>query len=211
MGLPGAVLAAGDCCHCESAGYTVWHPDWIDSSLTVAAKHEEDPGVIFRRTEPDEWLNGDVRQAHRADIPRVVELWELLMAVHQEVDDRFAMADDAAVIMTRRFHALLHDRDARLLVSVANGTIVGFTLGHVDFNLPFLVGSTIGFISDLYVDESHRHQGRAVRLVEALRSWFRARGVSSIQLHAASCNPESYQFWSRLGFHDFLVRMTMKL
>jgi GNAT superfamily N-acetyltransferase len=80
-------------------------------------------------------------------------------------------------------------------------------VGHVDANLPFLDGPVIGFISDVYVEDAHRKQGRATRLYAALCQWFRSRRVSSIQLHAAALNPESHAFWSRLGFHDYLVRM----
>jgi len=147
----------------------------------------------------------------RGDVARLVELWTRLMNGHAEMDPRFALTPDAPQQMSRRFQSLLQDRDALILVSETAGDVVGFGVGHLDANLSFFRGPIIGFISDVYVLEEYRRQGRAARLVNTLRGWFIQNRASSIQLHAAACNPGAHAFWRSMGFTDFLIRMWLDL
>lgn len=159
------------------------------------------------RSIPDLTPGGEIRKAQRADVPRLVELWTDLMQIHADRDPRFALSDNATSVMIRRFHYLIQDRDALLLLSIEQDQVVGFAVGHIDQNLPFFKGEALGFVSDVYILPSHRRQGRARRLYLALQDWFRSRRVSSIQLHVAPFNPEAQAFWQSLGFREFLVRM----
>lgn len=163
--------------------------------------------MLFRRSVPDLPRGGEVRRADRRDVGRLVELWLELMNLHAAVDSRFVVREDAGRTMARRFSELLTDPDTIILVSQSDGEMVGFAVAHIDINLPFLPGTTVGFISDIYVLDAYRRQGRAARLVAAMRDWFKSRKVTVIQLHAASCNPAAQQFWERMGFSDYLVRM----
>jgi GNAT superfamily N-acetyltransferase len=149
-----------------------------------------------------------IRRGERRDVARLVGLWLQLMDYHRARDARFAIVPDADRIMDRRFRRILSDSDSRLLVSEAGDRIVGFVVGHIDLNVPVFPGRTIGFIADLFVEEDFRRQGRARGLVNVLMEWFRSRKVTSIQLHAASCNPGAHEFWQQVGFKDFLIRMS---
>ena len=163
--------------------------------------------MLFRRNYLDLPFLPGVRRAERRDLGAIVELWLRLMQLHREVDRRFELVANASQVMTQRFQGLLNDPDALILVSHEDGQIVGFLVGQIDVNLPFFPGATMGFVSDLYVVDGYRREGRGERMVEVLRSWFRMRGVSSIQLHAAACNPVAHEFWKKMGFEDYLMRM----
>ena len=162
---------------------------------------------MFWKPPPPIAASPEIRRAEKRDVARLVELWMALMAVHEKADSRFEVVDATPQIMSQRFHYLMHDRDALVLVSTDGDEVVGFIVGNIDVNLPFFKGTLIGFVADLFVDPDYRRTGRARRMVEALRGWFLARRVSSIQLHAAACNPSAHDFWAQMGFRDYLVRM----
>ena len=163
--------------------------------------------MLFGRRAAEGGSESEIRRAGRTDLNRLTELWLALMADHAALDERFRVRADGGRLMRNRFQLLLNDANCRILVSRSEGDVVGFAVGHVDANVPFLPGPSIGFISDVYIAPEFRMQGRPKRLVHTLRNWFVQRDVSSIQLHAAACNPQSQEFWRRIGFRDYLIRM----
>ncbi|MHB9134089.1 MAG: GNAT family N-acetyltransferase [Armatimonadota bacterium] len=133
------------------------------------------------------------------------------MSFHAEIDPRFQLPTQGHSKYIRHLHGVLHDGNYRILVAEDRGRIIGFISGYVAQNPPIFPQPRYGFIADLCVTQSSRRNGAGRLLVNALRAWFRTRGLTSIQLNVAHHNPVSQAFWRSMGCLDYLDHMWMEI
>ena len=154
--------------------------------------------VVIRRATPD-------------DVEGILPLWNELMDYHAALDVRFQPAPGAEESWTDFLLDLLQDDDACVLVADARDKLVGFIMGLVRENLPVLLPSKYGLVTDICVDPGWRRQDIGRRLFEALKDWFRKKELFTVQLDVAHFNPVSQAFWRAMGCGDFLDRLWFEL
>lgn len=154
-----------------------------------------------------------IRKARLADRFAVAEMWGDLMRLHQALDSRFTLADDAQQKYARHVQELLRSRDGMVLVAECNltGTLVGFTLGELQRRPPKACPGLYGFISDVYVCEEWRQRGVATALFEEMRLWCVAHKAKAIELYIAENNPAALAFWQAMGLMPFLKLVHLDL
>ena len=69
--------------------------------------------------------------------------------------------------------------------------IIGYIYGYIGQNPPIYPQARFGFIADLCVTQSQRRRGVGERLVREVSTWFRLRGLDSVQMNVAHHNPLS--------------------
>jgi GNAT superfamily N-acetyltransferase len=67
------------------------------------------------------------------------------------------------------------------------------------------------YITELVVDPACRSGGVGARLVEAVRAWARAQGVTRIRAGVLSRNEGGRAFWRREGAEDFFTTVTLSV
>ena len=154
--------------------------------------------VVIRRATPD-------------DVEGILPLWNELMDYHAALDARFQPAPGAEESWSDILLDFLQDDDACVLVADAGGKLVGFIMGLVRENLPVLLPSKYGLVTDICVDPGWRRQDIGRRLFEALKDWFRKKELFTVQLDVAHFNPVSQAFWRAMGCGDFLDRLWFEL
>jgi len=103
------------------------------------------------------------------------------------------------------------DRTRRVLVAVADGQVVGYTIGHLARTLRSWRCRVCGWVTDICVAPDWRRTGVGDKLFAALCVWFRRHGLTVVQLNVAALNPASQAFWRAQGFVDYLDRMWLDL
>ena len=154
-----------------------------------------------------------VREARVADRYAIASLWAELMAMHQGLDPRFAVAEDGEQKYARHVQELVRDRDGKVFVAeeTATGDLVGYLLGELQERPPLSAPGRYGFISDLYVRENWRHRGVATALFEEMRLWCKQRRAGAIELYVSENNPGALEFWKSMGLTPFLKLVTLEL
>ncbi len=152
-----------------------------------------------------------VRTARDADVERIVDLWERLACFHADLDPRFRLAEDWHEHYYDHVLDVIESPNCRALVVEHDGDVVGFAIGHVGLNPPELAPHRYGIISDAFVEEEERRKGAGEALFNELLKWFRAVGVTELQLNAAHHNPIAQSFWRKMGFTDYLDRLWRKV
>jgi GNAT superfamily N-acetyltransferase len=147
-----------------------------------------------------------VRSARHADVPALASIWQELMDLHERRDERFALATDAVARWRALAHEILGREDGFLSLAELEGTPVGFCLGWVAKNPAIYRVTEVGFISEIAVTHASRRQGVGRALIDAARTWFRARRVSEFQLSTAVWNSDAQDFWAANGGEPLLVR-----
>lgn len=144
-----------------------------------------------------------MRAAQREDLPAVIRLWQALQEHSAAHDPRLTPSIGAADWFLGFLRDELDNASTALFVAERDGELVGYVLGQI-LHRPTLQSGDCGYVADLYVSDSRRGQGIGRRLFHALRDWFRARGLTAIELQIVRANPASQAFWRKMGFSDFL-------
>jgi GNAT superfamily N-acetyltransferase len=150
------------------------------------------------------------RPATVADLPTLVELGRRAL-------DELAPTRGGAVFVAREGRAepleeTLAADIADPLVAVLVGTIddtpVGYAAGRTE---GLRDGSTLGVISDLYVEEGARSVGVGEVLMGQLLAWFRAAGCAGVDATALPGNRATKNFFEESGFTARLLVMHHRL
>lgn len=150
------------------------------------------------------------RPASAEDIPRVVELAELLRA-------ELAPMRGGALWLERdawpepledAYDALLARDDALLLVGTLDDAVVGFAAVVVE---PLRSGARLGVITDLFVEVEAREVGLGEVLADALVEHCRAAGCDGIDAIALPGHRAAKNFFEAHGFTARSLAMHRRL
>jgi len=152
-----------------------------------------------------------VHQARSEDLEPLLDLWQEMMDYHARLDRRFAPATDGRQVFRPTVTGWMRDNEWRVLVAVANGQVVGYTIGRVAEVNRVLATPRFGYVTDICVSPQWRRQGVGRRLFSTIGAWFRRRGLAAAQLNVAASNPTSQAFWRSMGFGDYMDRLWLDL
>jgi len=95
----------------------------------------------------------------------------------------------------------------RDLSATDNNELIGFLACRVR-NLPaYFGGFPVGFISDVYVRETHRRHGVGRQLIDAALTWFGEQGIDRVELQVIESNVAAIEAYRRLGWQGELYQM----
>jgi ribosomal protein S18 acetylase RimI-like enzyme len=90
---------------------------------------------------------------------------------------------------------LMGSRNAALFVAESNGKIIGMVT--VQMLISTAQGGKVGVIEDLIVTKTWRGKGIGRSLLETIKNWAQARGISRLQLLADKYNQKALNFYQR--------------
>ena len=136
-----------------------------------------------------------IRDAHEADLPRIVELLaQLSLDAPREWPDEPLPASYLAA-----FEEIVADRRQRLLVVEAQGRIVGSAALIIVPNLSHQ-GRPYAIIENIVIDTDARGVGHGEALVRYAIEEARKAGCYKLSLTSNKRRPDAHRFYERLGF-----------
>jgi GNAT superfamily N-acetyltransferase len=145
----------------------------------------------------------DVREAETSDVEAVSALWIELTRLHAQLDPIWAAREGAQATYQQHLCRLMARPDATVQVAASTDLLVGYTAALVARPNPTIKRPPYGLLLDLMVAEAWRLRGVGTRLVRAIESWCRERGLGRLELNVATANPDALRFWRRLGFQGY--------
>ena len=127
-----------------------------------------------------------IRRAARSDAPRLAALSEVL---------GYPVA--ATELGARLERLLTSSRDVVLVAESAAGEVVGWLHGAEQ---ELLESERRCEILGLVIDPEHRGRGIGRRLVGAVETWARERGLEQMAVRSNVVRTESHPFYERLGY-----------
>jgi len=152
-----------------------------------------------------------IETATERDIDAIVELWNEMMMLHAELDERFELAEDARAAYERYLRFGLNESNQRVLVARDGDTLVGYISAEIKNHPPVYQISKYGEIGEIAVAVSHRRRGAGGALVAAAGDWLRERGIQHVTAAAASCNEDAICFWTKQGFEGYFTVMAAEV
>jgi ribosomal protein S18 acetylase RimI-like enzyme len=154
-----------------------------------------------------ESMHYTVRQATENDLTQMTRLWREMMDFHSDVEPRFRPlpppAGEEAWVEHMRKDVLGNESCCVFLAETDEGA-VGQMIGLLRDEYAVFEPGQFGYVTDVAVDPAVRRSGVGRALFEALKAWFRERGVTHLRMMVAHCNPVSQPFWRALGCTDYM-------
>ncbi|MFA7301430.1 MAG: GNAT family N-acetyltransferase [Candidatus Shapirobacteria bacterium] len=161
-------------------------------------------------------MNITIREYQENDKERI-KLWiEQLhdYLVKLDPDYRLRRLPEYGQVFTDELFDFIEDGNGKIFIAMDDDLPIGFSAGAIDKqsnkNLLEVVPSTLGVISDVFVNENYRGQGIGKQLLNKLEDYLKSIGCDSLWLNVVSFNP-AHQVYSKLGFHDREIGMFKKI
>lgn len=148
----------------------------------------------------------EVRHAGPDDLRRVELLWRELYA-HQAAHGLLVTLPSDGFSAWERSLAPLLGKFAAVMLAEREGEAVGFVAGRLRVMPAYLGGTTVAFISEVYVVDHARGTGIGQQMMSSATEWFVAKGATRIELQVLAGNVAAKRFYVELGWREELVQM----
>ena len=91
-----------------------------------------------------------------------------------------------------------------------NDKLLSVLMCRVERN-PFLVKEYFLFIEFAITKNSERNKGYMKNLVEDMNKFAKKKDIADIQLRVFFHNIDGFNFWKKMGFHEFSISMSKKI
>lgn len=152
-----------------------------------------------------------IRPATVRDLPEIVAIWGELAFHHARLDEAFRPSLHWQEEYRQFIRNLLDRDDARAVVAVEGGRVIGYAVGRITLLPGFFERRRRGYIHDVVTERAFRRRGVGRGLVEALLAWMQESGVTTVELTVAVMNQEAAAFWTRLGFVPYMHHLKREL
>ena len=141
----------------------------------------------------------NARRAAADDLQRIVEL---ARALHTELEVMrggalWSVREARPEPFDAQYRALLERDDACVLVGTVDGYVVGFGAAELE---PLRDGTTLGRITELFVESDARGVGVGEAMAAALVAWCDAAGCVGIDAFALPGHRAAKNFFETAGF-----------
>jgi GNAT superfamily N-acetyltransferase len=133
---------------------------------------------------------GDVREARKEEVERVLGMYEWLFAPPGSLPPAWdpVRAEEALA-------EAIEGESSTVLVAEHRGELLGFATAYLDLN-------SVRFglrcwVEDLAVSPDHRSQGVGKALLDAAKRWARERGATHLELDSGEARTDAHRFYER--------------
>jgi GNAT superfamily N-acetyltransferase len=117
----------------------------------------------------------------------------------------------AGAIQYYDIETMIIDERVRFLIAECAGTPVGCGFARLEAAKPYLRHTTQAYLGLMYVEPSFRGRGINRQILEALKAWCSAQGVSELRLEVYSRNVVALGAYTRAGFEPHMLEMRLQL
>ena len=107
--------------------------------------------------------------------------------------------------------ALMASTDVHFLVAECGSDLVGCGFARIEAAKHYLKHPMHAYLGLMYVDPSHRGQAVNGKIVDALKTWCRARQITELRLEVYSGNRAAIRAYQKQGFAEHMLEMRLGL
>ena len=136
----------------------------------------------------------------------------LFQKMYHYMDSRdllLPLSQNGAELWTKQLKKSLGRLQA-LVVAQEADSIIGFGVGAIRLTPDYLGNKKVGFITHIFIAPEKRIHGIGKKVVKKLEEWFLENTVDSIELEVLIGNDSGIEFWNKLGYQGYLIKMRRK-
>lgn len=143
------------------------------------------------------------RKAQHDDLPRLLQFEQGIIAAERPFDETLRKAD----VRYYDIPALIDSPTAELIVAELDGQVIGSGFARIESSAGFLTHTRHAYLGFVYVVPEHRGLRISARILNALKSWILAQGITEMRLEAYAANTSALRAYERVGFVQHMVVM----
>lgn len=105
----------------------------------------------------------------------------------------------------------LKKKDCQFLIAEDQRKPVAFIEGCIKKSTPLYKYPRRGEIGPTFVKKEYREKNIGKKLAKEILSWFKSKNIKWIQLTTHAKNINSLNFWKKIGFKEYSIRMNLLL
>jgi RimJ/RimL family protein N-acetyltransferase len=148
-----------------------------------------------------------VRKATPGDLEMLHRFEQGIISAERPFDETLKQEETAYYDLP----AMLQADDVIVMVAELNGEIVGSGYGRIEAAKPYNRHEQHAYLGFMYVPPQHRGKGINGEIIEALKAWAIARGVTELRLDVYHENQSAIKAYEKAGFSKLMVNMRMRL
>jgi ribosomal protein S18 acetylase RimI-like enzyme len=98
-----------------------------------------------------------------------------------------------------------------VVVAESGNKIIGSGYARIDSSKPYLQHKENAYLGFMYVDPLYRGKGVNQKILEALKQWSVARGITEMRLDVYHDNLAAIKAYEKAGFKKHMIEMRMAL
>ncbi len=151
-----------------------------------------------------------IRRATVKDLDELVRLIKLLGDYHHGFDADYRPGRE--MTEERKFLAQsFRKRNRRFYVAVSESKIIGFCSGEVLKKSFIFRTRQVGHIQQTFIEPRFRHAGIGREFISLFITWFKSRGLTSVEITVDTRNKLGVAAWKRLGFKEYQLRLKKRI
>lgn len=107
--------------------------------------------------------------------------------------------------------AMIEAPDVAVMVAEQAGEIVGSGYARIEEAKPYNIHPQHAYLGFMYVPPAHRGKGINAEIIEALKGWAVAKGITELRLDVYEGNEAAIKAYEKAGFTKLLVNMRLGL
>lgn len=146
-----------------------------------------------------------IRQATPGDLAALLQFQQGVVEAERPFDP--TLKDGS--IQYYDIAALISSPDVHFLVAERGSDLVGCGFARIEAAKHYLKHPMHAYLGLMYVDPTHRGQSVNGKIVDALKTWCRARQISELRLEVYSGNRAAIRAYQKAGFAEHMVEMRL--
>jgi GNAT superfamily N-acetyltransferase len=146
-----------------------------------------------------------IRKATAEDLETLRAFQQGVVAAERPFDPTLKPGD----LEYYNLQALLTDPRVQLVVAEEAGRVVGSGYARIEPAKPYLQHQQYTYLGFMYVDPDYRGRGLNTQILEALRQWTAAQGVTEMRLEVYFENQAARRAYEKFGFSNHMLEMRM--
>ncbi len=155
-------------------------------------------------------IDYSIEHATMHDLPRVLDLWEKLMRLTAQYNERYKLSPDARRRQEIYFRGYFENSTAAILVARADGIVAAFCNIYVTRPSAVFDQQNLGVIENIYVDKNYRRRGIAGNLVDRSHEYLNNHLADEVFVNVVLANKVSEKFWRAMGYQTQKKSMSFK-
>ena len=152
----------------------------------------------------------EIRNAKKTDFKNILILVEKMVAYHRELDGYYKPFSKYQNLKVEA-ESWLKDKNTLVLVTEDESGLIGYGRFSVEKAPTYVSAKKIGVVDDIFIEPSYRKHGVAKEIFNQALEWFKKKKVTNVELNVDARNTAGIEFWKKLGFFGYKMRMRIDL
>lgn len=152
-------------------------------------------------------MNLIIRQAAPGDLAALLRFQQCVVAAERAFDPTIKDGP----VHYYDIAALISSPDVHFLIAERGSEPVGCGYARIEAAKHYLKHPLHAYLGLMYVDPTHRGQAVNARIIDALKTWCRARRITELRLEVYSGNQAAIRAYQKAGFAEHMLEMRLDL